>query len=723
MSRIDALLADMTLAEKLGQLTMTASGYAETGPIIVGDSSEAIIAGEIGNLLNIFGPAATREVQRLAVEKSRLSIPLLIGLDVLHGHRTLFPIPLAEAALFDPETWRSTARESAREASADGIALTFAPMLDVSRDMRWGRMAESPGEDPWLAARFAQAKVQGFQGEDLAAGDSLAACAKHFCAYGAVNAGRDYASVDISARTLGEVHLPPFAAAVAAGVATIMPAFTDLAGVPMTAHIGLLRHTLRDQLGFEGVIVSDYHAIAELVRHGVAADLPEAAALALTAGVDIDMMAGAYRHGLPIALERGLVSARQIDASVRRVLKLKERLGLFDDPYRSRASPETAASLAQRRELARSVAARAIVMLKNDRETLPLTMALGRLCVLGPLADAAPEMGGPWAAAAQPASHVSVLAGLRAGFPATEIVHAPGVGIGNANDEMIDVTSRAGIAAALELCHGAEAIVLCLGEAAAMSGEAASRAYPGLPGQQRALAEAVLERAHSLQIPVIAILFSGRPLLVSWLAARADALLAAWFLGSEAGHALADVLSGRVSPSGRTPICWPRALGQVPIFFGARVGGRPADAHDRFTSKYLDVPNEPLYPFGHGLTYSHCTLANLRVEPATATEHDTIAVRVDATNEGTRTVRETVFLFTHDVLASVARPPLELKGYVQADLRAGEAQTLELSLPAAALRFLGADLRPVFEPGVIEILVGPCADRARLLVSEIQLRT
>ncbi|MGQ0698216.1 MAG: glycoside hydrolase family 3 N-terminal domain-containing protein [Panacagrimonas sp.] len=713
MNRIEKLIADMTLAEKLGQLTMVASGYAVTGPIIVGDSTESIADGTLGNLLNMVGPGPTHEMQRLAVEKSRLGIPLLIGLDIVHGHRSLFPIPLAEMALFDPEAWELTAREAAKEAAADGLAMTFAPMLDVSRDFRWGRTAEGPGEDPWLGARVAEAKVRGFQGTDLASGESLAACAKHFCAYGPVTAGREYASVDISERTLREVHLPPFEAAVAAGVATIMPAFTDLAGIPMTAHVPLLRDYLRGELGFEGVLVSDYNAIAELIRHGVAADLAGAAALALNAGVDIDMMADAYRKGLPIALERGLVTMEQIDTSVRRVLKLKEQLGLFDDPYRRGSKQETPEALARRRVLARDVGARALVMLKNENDALPLADSIGRLCVIGPLADAPGEMRGPWWAAGTAENHVSVLAGLRESLGQTEIRYALGVGI--------DDEDRSGIPAAVELCDDANAIVLCLGEAASMSGEAASRAYPELPGQQRALAEAVFERAQARGIPVIAILFSGRPLVVPWLAGKAGALLAAWFLGCEAGNAIADVLTGRVSPSGRTPITWARALGQVPIFFGQRPGGRPADPKDFFTSKYLDVPNEPLYPFGHGLTYGLFTLANLRVTPDSMGVADLIQVRVDVTNEGKRAATETVFLFTRDKLASVARPLLELKGFGRIELQPGETGTVELALAASDLRFLGPDLAPVFEPGEVEILVGPCADRSKLLIGGIRL--
>jgi beta-glucosidase len=713
MSRIETLIGAMTLAEKLGQLTMTASSYAVTGPVIAGDSTDAIKAGTIGNLLNMVGAAHVREMQRLAVEESRLGIPLLIGFDIMHGHRTLFPVPLGEAALFDPETWALTARESAKEAAADGLAMTFAPMLDVSRDPRWGRSVEGPGEDPWLGARIAEAKVRGFQGANLAAADALAAVAKHYCAYGAVTAGRDYASVDISERTLREVHMPPFAAAVAAGVAAVMPAFTDLAGIPMTANRELLRGWLRGRWGFKGVIISDYNAIAELMHHGIAADLAEAAAQALKAGVDIDMMADAYRRGLPTALERKLVSMAEIDESVRRVLTLKEQLGLFDDPYRRGAAPEAAAVLTHRRELARAVGARAVVMLKNNKETLPLAASVRRLAVIGPLADAPAEMRGPWWGAADKEGHVSVTAGLRAILAESEVLHAPGVAI--------DGGDASGIAAALRLCATADAIVLCVGEAAVMSGEAASRAHLGLPGKQRQFAEAVFARARALAKPVIVVLFSGRPLVVPWLIEKADAVLAAWFLGSESGNAIGDILTGRVSPSGRTPVTWARAEGQIPIFFGERPSGRPADPKDHYTSKYLDVPNEPLFPFGYGLTYGRFALSNLLVTPANVEDIDIMQIRVDVRNEGARAAQETVFLFTHDKIASVARPLLELKGFARIELRPGESGTVTLSLRAAELRFLGPDLEPVFEPGEVEILVGPCADRSRLLAATVHL--
>jgi beta-glucosidase len=712
VSRIDQLIAAMTLPEKLGQMTMISAGYAVTGPVVAEDARDGIKAGLIGNLLNLYGADRVREMQKLAAN-SRLGIPLLIGLDVIHGHRTLFPIPLAEAGLFDAASWEDSARAAASEASADGLALTFAPMLDVSRDPRWGRTAEGPGEDPWLASRIAEAKVRGLQGDRLDQGEAIAGCAKHYCAYGAVTAGRDYASVDVSERAVHEIHLPAFAAAVASGVATVMPAFTDLAGVPMTAHMPLLRDWLRGRLGFEGVIISDYNAIAELIRHGVAEDNSQAATLALKAGVDIDMMANAYRDGLPQALSRGWVTLDEIDAAVRRVLTLKERLGLFDDPYRRGASPEAESRHSARRAMARSIAARSIVLLKNDASALPLRPHPSRVALIGPLADAAAEMRGPWWAAGGERDPVSVLAGLRAALPQTEIAYAPGAEIEGGDESGFDE--------ALARSEHADVVVLCLGERATMSGEAASRAQLGLPGRQRELAQAVIERARSRDQRTIALLFSGRPLVAPWLFEAADAVLAAWFPGSEAGHAIADVLTGRASPSGRSAISWPRAEGQIPVFYAERPGGRPENPADPFTSRYLDEPNSPQFPFGHGLTYGRFEYSDLAVTPRHVRESDTLEAQVELKNDGVSEAEETVFLFAHDRVASVTRPRLELKGFSKIRLRPGEQGTVKIQIPANELRFLGADLTPVFEPGEVEILVGPCADRSRLLIASVIL--
>jgi beta-glucosidase len=713
VSRIESLISRMTLIEKIGQLTMTACGMAVTGPTIAGDSSEAIKSGAIGNLLNLVGADNVRAMQRLAVEESRLGIPLLIGYDVIHGHRTLFPIPLGEASTFDPHSWTLSAREAAKEAAADGLAMTFAPMLDVARDPRWGRIAEGPGEDPFVGARMALAKVEGFQGTDLLLEDSLAACAKHYCGYGCVTAGRDYASVDISERTLHEVHMVPFAAAVAAGVVAIMPAFTDLNGIPMTANPALLEDWLRERWRFDGVIISDYNAVAELIRHGVAADLPDAAALALKAGVDIDMMADAYRRGLPVALERGQVSIDDIDRSVRRVLALKERLGLFDDPYRRGKRPESAAALAGRRQLSRDIATRSIVMLKNTSDSLPISASARRIAVIGPLSNASAEMRGVWWGAAAPEGHVTVLEGLRAALPDAEILHSEGV--------EIESSDSSGIAGGVDHCAAADAVILCLGEAAVMSGEASSRAYLGLPGIQQTLAQAVFEHAKRSGIPVIVVLFSGRPLVVPWLIDGADAVLAAWFLGSEAGNAIADVIIGRAGPSGRTPVSWPRAAGQIPIFFSERPSGRPFDPKDRFTSKYLDVANEPLFPFGFGLTYGRFKQSNLRLSAQQIGLNDAVTIEVDVLNQGAREAEETVFLFTHDKVASVSRPKLELKGFGKIHLAPGASGTVRLPLRGSDLCFLGPKLDSVFEPGDVEVFVGPSADPTQLLSATLTL--
>jgi len=706
MVRIERILAAMTIDEKIGQLNMVAGSGAVTGPGRRGGLEEGIRNGRIGNVLNVWGSAEVHALQRLAVEQSRLGIPLLVGLDVVHGHRTIFPVPLAEAALFDPATWESTARVAAAEAAADGVTLTFAPMVDVARDPRWGRIVESPGEDPWVAAEFAAAKIRGFQGSALRATSSLAATAKHLCGYGAVGAGREYASVDVSERTLHEVHLPAFAAAVAAGAAAIMPAFIDVAAVPMTANAPLLQGWLRGRRAFEGVVISDYNAIAELCNQGVAGNTVAAATLALKAGVDIDMASEAYTQGLPQALQRGLISTSQLDESVSRVLRLKERLGLFDDPYRQGALRSESGPA---RELAREVARRAIVLLTHRARVLPIGQTVGHLAVIGPLAAAGGEMLGPWPAAGRPAETVSLLEGLKTALPRCRIDSVPGVD--TCHDDL------RGVPDAIERCRAAELVILCLGEDASMSGEAGSRADLGLPGCQRALAEAVL----AVGKPVIVVLTSGRPLTVPWLFERADAVLASWFLGSEAGNAIADVLTGKFNPTGRLPVTWPRHGGQVPIFFGQRPSGRPFKAGARLSSTYLDIPPTPQFPFGHGLSYSSFTLRDLRCTPRVVTGGETIGVSVSVQNDGALAGEATLFLFVHDPVASISRPVLELEGVRRIALAPGATGILSWQLPVSALTFLGADLDPVLEPGEFEIHVGESADPGGLLRCTIEV--
>jgi beta-glucosidase len=699
----------MTLEEKIGQLNMVAASRVVTGPGELHDLQEGIRTGRIGNLLNLWGVDETRAVQRLAVEESHLGIPLLMGLDVIHGHHTIFPVSLAEACQFSPDLWEKTARVAAEEAAEDGVALTFAPMLDVARDPRWGRIIESPGEDTWVASQMAAAKIRGFQGRDLAARDSVAATAKHLCAYGAVTAGREYASADVSERSLHEIYLPPFAAAVAAGTAAIMPAFIDVAGVAMTANAKLLQGWLRRVIGFDAVVISDYNAIAELLNHGVAGDLVEAAALALNAGVDIDMTSGAYVQCLPEALNRGLVAMAAIDACVLRVLKLKERLGLFEDPYRRGSVPLQAGRVAERRELAREAARRAIVLLSNRTGALPLSPKIGRIAAIGPLAAAPGEMLGSWASAGKPEDAVSILEGLKAALPHCRIDHAVGV-------EIIG-ESADGMSAAVDLCAGAEAILLCLGESAAMSGEAASRVDLGLPGRQRALAEAILD----LGKPVIVTLSSGRPLTLPWLFERADAVLATWFLGHEAGHAVADLLTGKFNPTGRLPVSWPRDVGQVPIFYNELPSGRPYAPGVHYSSTYLDAPPTPQFPFGHGLSYSRFKLSDLRCAPARAKADDSLEVSLAVHNESAVDGEATLFLFVRDPVASLARPLLELKGVQKAVLAAGERKILTWRLPVKDLSFVGQNLNRVLEPGRFEIHVGQNAGSSGLLSCGIEL--
>ncbi|WP_395665544.1 glycoside hydrolase family 3 N-terminal domain-containing protein [Methylocella sp.] len=701
---IENLLAAMTLAEKIGQMTMAAGTQALTGPVAGGEIRAAARAGLVGSLLNLWGAHEVAAIQAEA-ERARLKIPLFIGFDVVHGHRSIFPIPLAETCAFDPDLWEKTAAAAAAEARADGIHLVFAPMIDVARDPRWGRIAEGPGEDPYVASLFAAAKTRGFQGGNLADPARVAACAKHFCAYGAAEAGRDYASADVSDRTLREVYAPPFAAAIAAGCASIMPAFMDLAGVPMTAHDALIEGWLRRAQGFDGVVISDYNAVAELMAHGVAADRVEAAALALKAGVDVDMMSFCYRDGLPEALARGLVSIAAVDAAVRRVLRLKARLGLFRRaaaPAVASPPPEPEAPAA----LALEAARRSLVLLTN-RGALPLPPGVRRIALVGPLADAPCEMDGPWAGAGAREAAVSIRRGLAELLPDVELLYAQGAPIDGGDDS--------GVNAALAACRAADAVVLCLGEAAEMSGEAASRTSLGLPGRQRGLAEAVLDLAAETKKPAVALLSSGRPLVVPWLFARADAVVATWFLGEAAGTAIAEALVGRVDPVGRLPVAWPRAEGQTPIYFARRPTGRPFAPGDHYSSRYLDCEVEPQFPFGHGLSYGAFMISSFAAGSANFRRGDTLRFRVELRNDGPRDGEAVVFLFARDLVASVARPLLELKRFGRLALRAHESGALAFSLPAGELAFLGRDLTPVFEPGGFEFCVGFSADPAALV--------
>ncbi len=693
MTDIDALIAAMTIEEKAGQLNMLAWGAPLTGAIAAGDATSAVRAGQVGSLINLVGAADVAEVQRVAVEETRLKIPLFFGYDVIHGHRTLFPVPIAEAGAFDPDLWERTARAAAVEASADGQDVTFSPMVDVSRDPRWGRTVEGAGEDPWLAARFGAAKTRGYQGPGLAATDGLAGCVKHFCGYGGVLAGREYAPTDVSPHTIREVYLPPFEAAVRAGVAAIMPSLNSLNGVPMTANRPLLEGWLRGRLGFDGIVISDYGAVRELVNHGTAADAAEAAALCIQAGCDVDMMGYAYVDHLPEAVKRGLCTMAEVDACVRRVLRFKERLGLFADPYRRCRLGEPPVA----RTLAREAAVRSIVLLKNEGDLLPLAGGRRRIAVIGPLADAPRQMNGSWAAKGNPFASVGVRDGLRAAFPEAELVCKAGVALEGGD--------TAGIAAAAEAARRADIVVLCLGEGASLNGEATSRADLDLPGHQRALAEAVLATG----TPCVAIVFCGRPPIVPWLAERAQALVCAWLLGSEAGHALGDVLCGAVAPSGRLAMTWPRAMGQVPIFFGDKPNGRPFDPKDHYTSKYLDCSNAPLFAFGSGLATTTFAVSDLAADGDVLSEGRPLRVTASVANTGRREGEATLFLFLRDPVARVVRPRLELRGVAKVTLEPGERRVVGFTLTAADAAYPRDGDDPVLEPGALDIVVGQSA--------------
>ncbi len=710
-ARVEALIGEMTLQEKIGQMTLITAHVAITGPRVPGDYMAALRDGQVGAINALFGAELTREVQRVAIEETRLGIPLLFTLDVIHGHRTVFPIPLAEAATFDPNLWERTARASALEATADGVNFNYSPMIDVSRDPRWGRIAEGPGEDAWVASRYAVAKVRGIQGDDISKADNMASTAKHLAGYGAPEAGRDYASVDISERTFLEVYMPPFKAAVDAGAVALMPGFHDLAGVPMTAHGAVLNDLVRDEWGFDGLMISDYNAITELLAHGTVGDIAEAAAAALKAGVDIDLMGDAYRRGLPEALERGLVEEADIDRAVRRVLDLKEALGLFDQPFaRGKDGFLPPMQVNAHKNLARETGKRSIVLLTNHDDILPLTDPPARLAVIGPLADNQEEMLGPWSIVGKGEDMVSMLDGIKAAFPSSEIVHATGGNIKDAVD--------GDIAQAVDVASRADLVILCLGEEAVMSGEAASRAELDLPGRQAELARTILD----LGKPVVAVLSSGRQLCCPWLFERADAVVASWFLGSEAGHAVGDVLSGRHNPSGRLPVSWPVDVGQIPIHYQPRPTGRHPNVQERYSSKYLDLPVEPLFPFGHGLSYTAFEVENVRASSDEIGPGDEIMVEADVTNSGEVAGEETVFLFIHDPVASLARPGLELKGMAKAHLDAGQKMTVRMPLHADDLTFLGADMKPLLEPGELHLLVGPTADRSSLQKALIRVR-
>lgn len=690
---VDSLLALMTVEEKIGQMTLFTTDWEATGPTIREGYREDIRQGRCGALFNSHTAAFTRELQRLAVGESRLKIPLLFGYDVIHGYKTIFPIPLAEAASWDLEAIERSARVAATEAAAAGLHWTFAPMVDLTRDPRWGRVMEGAGEDTWWACRVAEARVRGFQGKGLGHTDAVAACVKHYAAYGAPTAGREYGTVDMSERFFREYYLPPYAAAVRAGAATVMTAFNDYDGVPATGNRYLLTDVLRRELGFTGFVVTDYTAINELVPHGVARNEQEAGELALHAGVDMDMQGAVFQQYLKASLEAGRVSMAQIDTAVRRILKLKYRLGLFEDPYRF-CDPEREKRLilsAEHRAAARDMARKSIVLLKNEGQVLPLSRT-ARLAVIGPLADNKDELIGSWSAAGSGSDCVSLLEGLRAA--------SRGV-LGHAKGCELEGNDRRGFAEAIALAKKADVVVVAVGEAAYMSGEAASRTQLSLPGEQEALVEALAATGR----PLVVVLMNGRPLAIPNVVERAAAVVEAWWLGTEAGNALADVLFGDYNPSGKLPMTFPRSVGQVPIFYNEKNTGRPFDPNSKWTSKYLDAPNSPLFPFGFGLSYTSFEYSLPTTSASTFRAGDTLRVSAQVRNTGDRAGTEVVQLYVRDQVGSVTRPVRELKGIQRIHLQPGESRTVTFTLTETDLRFYRRDMSFGSEPGAFDLWI------------------
>jgi beta-glucosidase len=711
----DSVLKLMTLDEKLGQLAQAPGMGTPSGPRVSPGGEKLIRDGRVGSFLGIFGAEYTRELQRIATQESRLKIPLLFALDVIHGFRTIYPVSIAEAASFDPGRVEFSARQSAVEATAHGLHWTFAPMVDIARDPRWGRIVEGAGEDPYLGGVMAAARVRGFQGGDnamkLGASDALLATAKHFAAYGGAEGGRDYNTVELSERTLWEIYLPPYEAAVRAGAAIVMSSFNDIGGTPSHASDWLLGDVLRGRWGFKGVVVSDYNGIAEMLNHGVATTSGEAGILALRAGVDIDMFDPIYVDSMPAAVRAGRLPQSFVDSSVHRVLRLKYALGLFQDPYRfSDVARERRFTLAaEHLGAARAAAREGIVLLKNENKTLPLRRDLRTIAVIGPLADDARSALGNWAADGRREEAVSVFAGIRAAVgPGTRIIHLRGA--------PVDTADSTGFALARSAASEADAIIMVLGERENMSAEAASRASIELPGYQLALTRTVMHAARlstgGQSKPIVAVLMNGRPLAIPELAAEAPAIVESWFLGSQHGSAVADILFGDYNPGGKLPVTVPRATGQIPIYYNHRNTGRPPDSANSYTSKYLDLPWTPLFPFGYGLSYTTFEYSNLRLSAQRIAAGDSLEVVADVRNTGDRSGDEVVQVYVRDDVASVAEPVRALKAFRRITLQPGEARTISFKLGPDSFALYDREMRRVVEPGTFTVYAGGSSNAA-----------
>lgn len=714
---IDQLMKKMTLEEKIGQLNLPVTGEITTGQAKSSDVAKRIRNGEVGGLFNLKGVERIREVQRQAVEESRLGIPLLFGMDVIHGYETIFPIPLGLSCTWDMKAIEESARIAAVEASADGISWTFSPMVDVSRDPRWGRVSEGNGEDPFLGAAIARAMIRGYQGKDMSRNDEIMACVKHFALYGASEAGRDYNTVDMSRQRMFNEYMLPYQAAVEAGVGSVMASFNEVDGVPATGSKWLMTDVLRKQWGFDGFVVTDYTGINEMIDHGMG-DQQTVAALALNAGVDMDMVSDAFSGTLKKSVEEGKVSAAAIDAACRRILEAKYKLGLFDDPYKycDVNRPKKQIFTKEHRAIARKTASESFVLLKNEG-VLPLSKK-GTIAVVGPLANTRSNMPGTWSVAAVLDNAPSLVEGLREVVgDRAKVVTAKGSNlIGDADYEKRATmfgrelhrdnrTDRELLDEALKVAAGADVIVAALGESSEMSGESSSRTNLEMPDVQRALLQELLKTGK----PVVLVLFTGRPLVLTWEEEHVPAILNVWFGGSEAAYAISDVLFGDVNPSGKLTATFPQNVGQIPLFYNHKNTGRPLQEgrwFEKFRSNYLDVSNEPLYPFGYGLSYTTFAYSDIHLSSTEMSADGELTATVTVTNTGSRDGAEVVQLYIRNLVGSVTRPVKELKGFEKIFLKAGESRKVSFSITPELLKFYNYDLQFVCEPGDFDVMIG-----------------
>lgn len=730
-AKIDSLMSVMTLEEKIGQLNLPSAGDFTTGTAANSDIGKKIEEGKVGGLFNIKSVEKIRAVQKIAVEKSRLKIPLIFGMDVIHGYESVFPIPIGLSCSWDMALIERSARIAAQEASADGINWTFSPMVDISRDPRWGRVSEGSGEDPFLGSEIAKAMVRGYQGDDLSTPNTIMSCVKHYALYGASEAGRDYNTVDMSRHRMYNEYLPPYKAALDAGAGSIMASFNEIDGIPATANKWLLTDVLRNQWGFNGFVVSDYTGVSEMINHGFG-DLQTVSAKAVAAGLDMDMVSEGLLTTLAQSVKEGKITEAQIDAACRRVLEAKLKLGLFDDPYRycneDRAKNEVFTE-ANRKE-ARSTAAQSFVLLKNQGNILPLKKA-GTIALVGPLADAKENMTGTWSVAARFSESISLREGLQKAVGTNaKIVYAKGSNL--TEDKTLednstlfgkslhrDTRSAEEIRnEALRIAKGADVIVAAVGEAAEMSGEAASRTNLEIPDVQRDLLKALLKTGK----PVVLVLFTGRPLVLKWEEENVPSILNVWFGGSEAGDAIADVLFGDVNPSGKLSTTFPQNVGQVPLYYAHKNTGRPLNGpwFQKFQSNYLDVSNEPVYPFGFGLSYTSFTYGEPTLSASSMTSTESLTLSVDVTNSGTRDGAEVIQLYVRDLVGSVTRPVKELRGFQKVMLKAGETKTISFKITNEELSFYNSELKWGSEPGKFQLFVGGNSRDTKMVELELK---